>query len=491
MMRPHAARWTAGLAALLAAAATWALSPKDFSYHARIELQEAGALYRVTLSRDVYRGVDDPTAVDLRVYNGGGEIVPYSIESRRDAPPDAGAPLALRVFALPPAAGAGAGAAARAWQVRTDRDGAVLQVEVRGTAGATEAAGGSEYLLDASNAKEPLHALVVALTAGGDFATRARLEASEDLASWRTIASAVPFLRLSRDGELLERKRIEFAAQRARYYRLVLPGLPDGTRVESAAGETGTVAPEGARQWESVPPLPPDPASGSVAAASGRGEDRPRDVLFDSQAHFPVDRLRLDLPEPNTIAMVQVFARDFPQQPWRPVTQATIYRLNVNGGEVASAPLAIATDTSRFWMLRVDPRGGGLGAGEPRLLLGWRAQDLLFAARGEPPFEIAFGSPGARPGAIPIEQLLLDGKAMPVPTVVTSGTSQGPLPPAGRATLQAPVPAVVLRVQADGTSGWDTLEQAALWSLLVGGVAALGWMAWALYRRMKADGAGG
>ena len=62
--------------------------------------------------------------------------------------------------------------------------------------------------------------------------------------------------------------------------------------------------------------------------------------------------------------------------------------------------------SERFWLLRVDQRGGGLGTSTPTLYAGWVPQKIVFAARGNAPFQIAYGSPRASPAAYSVETLV-------------------------------------------------------------------------------------
>jgi len=47
-----------------------------------------------------------------------------------------------------------------------------------------------------------------------------------------------------------------------------------------------------------------------------------------------------------------------------------------------------------------------LGAGEPKLLLGWIPNEIVWVARGESPFTLTYGRRDAKPSAYPIESLV-------------------------------------------------------------------------------------
>ena len=51
-----------------------------------------------------------------------------------------------------------------------------------------------------------------------------------------------------------------------------------------------------------------------------------------------------------------------------------------------SPEIALTNVGERYWLLRVDPKGRGVGEGVPILQIGWPPQKLVFAARGGGPF---------------------------------------------------------------------------------------------------------
>ena len=125
----------------------------------------------------------------------------------------------------------------------------------------------------------------------------------------------------------------------------------------------------------------------------------PATYVFDLGGAFPVDRIALDLPELNSVAPAQVYSRAGPEgrgEPWaRP---SSIDWSKQDGDETTSPPLPVATLPARYWRFRVDPRSGGLGSKPPPLTALWMPQEIVFAARGDAPFALAYGSAQAQAG---------------------------------------------------------------------------------------------
>ena len=445
--------------------ATAAEKPADYAYGLKIEASGSEALYDVTLPPAVYQGVTRRDLGDVRVFNGAGEVVPHAWRPRRTEKADAGATVALTLFPLKGPAGANVGALAIS--VRRSANGAVsVDVKSGGAPAPVQIIAG--YLIDMSSQDRALRAVELDWKATEGFSGKLRIDASDDLASWRALVPGAPLLSLEVGGQRLQQKRVEVPQQKAKYLRLAW--VNEGAKTPlpeliAASGELAEKYIEAAREWS------------KFSAAKG---EKAGDYVFDVKGQFPMDRLRLELPEPNTIVQVEILARDKAEQPWRSVTRGVAYRLRQSGGEVASPDIAVGASSERWWMIRVDQRGGGLGSGVPALNAGWVPHQLVFAARGAPPFTLAYGNRGAQAGALPIESLIPgyrdDGgasvrsvKTGAKPTVnvqVTSAQPQKEL--GGEARLQEQI-------------DW---KRWSLWGVLGLGVLVLGAMAWRLVKQL-------
>ena len=138
-----------------------------------------------------------------------------------------------------------------------------------------------------------------------------------------------------------------------------------------------------------------------------------------------------------------------------------------DGTEIESPASHIRRRAARYWIARIDPDKGGLGATLPQLEVHWRAAELVFVARGEEPFSLAFGNREAKSALLPVASVM-----------------PGYEP---HAEMKLPAATVGTVTRATGTAGaWPAwLEDVpprklALWALLVGAVVVLGVMAWRL-----------
>ena len=455
------------LGLLLALAGAWLSSAPagagvrdEYAFSAPIDLWPGAPLQWVELPLAVYRDALDPELHDLRVLNGKGEVVPYVLQRPLAAIARAPTPQNLPMYAMhgdPVEASA-------ALSLRLNVYGDSTSLEVMRGDELQQDAPLVAFLVDARAVTDPIESLTLALSEAGDFSVTAVLEASDDFGNWRTVSSRVSLARLSRGGESFENLGIPLQPMRARFWRLsARPGetLPKFSSV-AVTPVAGSEAVE--RKLIQVAGRP-------IADATGEYE-------FDLGAQVPVDRLQLELPDVNTVARVQLFARRAPGDAWHPVARAAVYRLQpdgrqVEGDELRSAPVAIAAESSRYWRVVVDSRGGGVGAGVPGLRAGWLAHRVLFVARGVAPFELVFGNHEADDAQVALAELLPGG------TVSADGTLSQPF-----AHVRNPLLAGGLErlVPPPPPGNW---RLGILWTALCAGVLALAALAWRLARQMR------
>jgi hypothetical protein len=445
------------LVALAAPLAAGAEQPADFLFSAPIATESTASHYRITLPAQSYRGAVRRDLGDLRVFNAAGEPVPYAFV-QRDIPRP---PPTMQPVKLFPLYGYEAkGLDATSVRVERNARGTVVSVSVN------ERAGGKGrrllgYLLDPGEIKAAKEALLLGWDTPEGFTGQARVESSDDLKSWYPITTNAPILSLQHAGASLERSRVEIPGARGRYLRLSLTGVPERFVLKEIRVELRPEVAPPAREWLAL--------NGTAGKSSG-------EWLFDTGGHFPVDRVRLRLPQPNTVTQVQLLTRERMEDNWRPAASGIAYRLSASGADIVNPDIAVGAKSDRYWLVRVEQRGGGVGAGELGLDIGWLPQEVVFAARGAAPFTVGFGSEKHTPGALPLAAVLPrrpDGEPVDVSVAkvgAVSGVAEEP------ALLSEPLRYVQRLAARRDVKKWG------LWTALVAGVLLLGWMALRLLR---------
>jgi uncharacterized protein DUF3999 len=423
-------------------------NPGDFAARLPIEVPPGAALVRLTLPESAYAALAGPELADLRIFNGAGEALPVA---RLPAPRETSL-ISARVPLLPLPETAIPGVEARL-RISRAADGTLLRVEVdqpRAQAGAAPQppARPARYLADLKPFDRALTALVLEPADASPFEGSLSLETSDDLAHWQTLRTAERVLALSHGEQRVERLRIELPSVRARYLRLAWTSRPAPVALAGLTLEH-TANPEAPRQWVKLAAQPGDAPGGWRYVAPGL---------------FPVDRLRVEAAEPNSVARVEVGSRPASRDPWHFQGGFTTYRLNQDGGEITSPAFTLPPRRDPLWQLKLQPAGGAA----PTLALGWQPEALVFAARGAPPFTLAVGQPRLPAAFLPVESL--------VPAYATDRA-----PPLAEGRVLPPAPGSTAPPRRDAPA-WQDGRSLGLWAVLVLGVAVLGWMAVRLLR---------
>jgi hypothetical protein len=190
---------------------------------------------------------------------------------------------------------------------------------------------------------------------------------------------------------------------------------------------------------------------------------------------MPVDRIRVLLPERNSLTKGVFSSRSTLSDPWVVRQEGLLYRIATRDGELVSPELSVPASGDRYWRLKVGEAGGGVGAAAVSVEVAWIPHRIHFFPRGEAPFILAFGSGRADTRSVRGADLLAGlpaSDAMKVGIVRAEAGDAVPL--AGEAALKKEISPV-------------TRKKLLLWGMLIAGVGVLAWMALHLIRQMKRE----
>lgn len=442
-------------------AANAPLKPADFAFGMPIKVNGSDGIYRLTLPAAVYQIIQHNDLRDLRVFNADGEVVPHVVTRASGSVSVSENPIELPRF--PVSAPGDAKLGDVDLQVRRSADGTVVNVKSRDTNPIKPKLIG--YVLDASKVAPAIKALELDWEdAATNYVGAVTLEASDDLKTWQVLVRDAPLAHMAFAGNRLEQRRIEFSSATVIYLRLSWPNpqagegaLPPIKRVTAILADRVS---DTARVWSDVSAKP--------------SAEKPGEYEFDVGGRLPVDRLRIDLPQVNTLAQAELLARDQTATPWQPVKSLTAYRVAQNGRVLNTPEVSLERHPNRYWLLRVAQTGGGLGQGTPVLHVGWLPDQLLFVARGRAPFQLAYGARGVASGEVPITTLL-DKNANNGAIDARPAVLGEPIALAGAASLGPVVESFP----------WKKIL---LWGMLGLGVVLLGFMAYRLMGQLQQPG---
>jgi len=463
------------LAVLLAtpALAGNALHPENFAYRSTITPGKDAPFQQLVLPLAVYQGSQRPDLADLRVFNGHGEVLPYALQrstvqseaqlSEKPAP----------FFPLQTAPKTPTGTGDISVSVHQGRDGTLVAVR-QSTA---EAATGNVLrgvVIDASQLQNIRSLRLLVGPSKLSFHPYA-IESSDDLQNWHVLKADAQLVHLEHGGQRVDSNTAEWQGRTGKYLRLLWADPQSAPAIQSVLlGSVETRIDQPQRIWS-------DPLPGTAV--------QPDVYEYALPGQMPLEKLRVNLPQVNSLAPLDIqhevvissrrHHRLQSENSWGNLAHSVVYRLQSPLGEVKSADISLSGNVENRLRLALDGRSGGIGAAPPSLQVGFVPQVLVFLARGEGPYVLAWGASDVDRGELPVATLLpgYDGRgALPAATA-----SLAPLNvPAKLPSAAAPVPAAPV-----ASSKW------LLWSVLLVGLLVLAGMARTLTRQLKQGNSGG
>ena len=407
------------------------LTADDFA--GAIELTgNAGSLLSLTIPETVYRGLMRPNVEDIRVFDADGNPAPFLIRPVRGTVeqfPDREVPIL-------------------AWNENTRRFSAPgVEINASGVAvtisGERGETGDNVYLADLSALEIPPSKLILDFEKNLHFNAILTIRSSDDLVQWKDYGKLQTAAFFDSPGA----NRNEFDIPRGRYLLLHFGGrIP--------AIESGSVRFDPAET----------PILGETHFTGTRSDDGKK-VLYNTGGCFPVANIKFILSKPDSIKVVVRESRELPPDDkswlWSKVGETVIFRIETPGKEPS---LNVSFDTAGFsgpyW--EIETQGEQVFTEVPVLSVIWETQELVFLARGQGPWILAYGNENSGPVSF-----MSAGEEEVFPAVITNT-------------------AYKLREKtADSGPRW---KQIVLWVVLVLAAAALSAMAFYIIKSAKSEG---
>jgi hypothetical protein len=462
-----------------------------FRHHAPITIEQPAAFVRLPLPVAAYAASRQAGLADLRVVDSRGERVPFAMLAPRAAQTQESESVRpADLYRLPaPRPGEREPASPLELQIVGDRitvkrlDRAVAVAGgSRSTPGGMDSSRPPGWLFDLGERKRdepPPTLLRLGWASPAEFVAAYNLEVSDDLRQWRR-AGGGQLLELQSPSGRLAQRDVKLPADGApRFLRLRwadaanAPALAGAEQVRPRHKSVVLDAPTAL----TLNPVPePQAPAGNERASSA--DPTPPALVYDLGAVLPVVEIDLQLAAAHRVAAVRVQGRSRADEPWRDLTQAVFYRIERGDTVDRPPPLALAAQV-RWLRLVADPRSGALPPATP-LAVQAQLASLVFAPQGTAPYRLLAGSADAAPGALPLATL--------VPALDAERARFG------RAALGAFSEDEALAREEAWRRRVQSLRPAALWAVLLAGVAGLGLMVWRLARgeqREAGSGPGG
>jgi len=428
--------------------------PEDFAFGYRIETPTSGAIYELALPEAVYAKVVHADLGDIAVFNAAGETVPHAFRRAIQADPVTPEPVKLRLF--PVHENEARLSQQLSLRLKADFRTALIELESTPETGAEAIVA---YIIDVSELKQAPSQLAVNWDSTSDsFITRVSIASSNDLNHWQPRVDGAALAALHYAGNRLLQNRIDLPAHQDKYLRISWPAGRDGASITSMQAIFPEQSGDQSQLWNRY---------------SGKRVDSEGHTAFEYEvpAHLPIEAINLYLEQKNSLLQGAVYSRQSPQHSWRLRHSGLFYRLEFPQAELINPAITVTATTDRYWRIEYHSERSSLGTAVPALQLGWKSHQLVFLARGEVPFTLAYGSARVTTKQAPVNHLLDNLKqAMETLPIEQAGLGQTVSP--GSIEVLSPAPPSL---------PWRTWS---LWASLVIGVFVLASLAWRLHRQM-------
>jgi hypothetical protein len=414
---------------------------KDFA--GTIEITgNSGSLLSFEIPEAVYRGLERSDMADMRIYDSRGNPAPFLVRGPKGTvtvPAEKNVPIL-------------------AWNEKAGQftsSSPDLEINVSGTAitinpsagtkPRADSSGGARglYLVDLSGFPEnPAPSKLVLDFEGNEFFNaRVSIRKSDDLSRWEDYGKTQTAAFYDNPGT----DRNEFDIPRTRYLLLEFSGkIPP---VNSARVRFDPME---------IAAAPRETFFSGTKSADGKT------VRYHTEGRFPVKKIRFDLSRPDSIRVV-VKSRNSGEDDWVFMGETTVYRIETPGEAPSMNEPVDVRGGGPYWEIEIP--GEQVFTEVPRMALLWEAREIVFLARGDGPWILAYGGAAYGP---PESSLSVQDKAEIFPAAL------------GRACYTKP--------ETDGEAGTGRWEQAALWGVLVLAAAILSVLAVTIIKTTKNGG---
>lgn len=435
----------------------------DFAAGYYLEVDRKGAVYSLELPEDVYRTVKSADLVDVRVFNGAGEVVAHEFRTVKTDPATLRDKGTIPFFPLFQES-ASSDPAGFSLQVFRDTAGAIVNIQSDPGVDTLDRKI-TGYLLDLGDLKQAASELEFHWQKDIDSSVfTVNIEQSSDLVRWTPLVYRATLADLQFGGQQVVRRTVDLPRQPLKYLKLTWQESRWPLRLTEVTSFSRIIEARRKHRWVSL-------YNGAVWEKNGQLM-----VDFETNHRLPTSSVQIRFPETNSIARLSIQSRPFADTGWRTRCEQVFHDLSFEGAAIKNEPCEFPPTADPLWRLMVKQDGAGLRSGNRKLTLqlGWQPSELLFIGRGSPPYLLAFGSGKlAQQDKYQGGEMLLQAIQMESPTQVIGLAKLGKrVSLGGDLALQSPAK----------PPPW---KKWLLWAVLVLGVGLLAVMACSLRKEMK------
>ncbi|OMH38000.1 DUF3999 domain-containing protein [Motiliproteus sp. MSK22-1] len=357
--------------------------PEDFAWGMKLNTSSTSAFYQLSIPQTVYQGVTRHDLGDLRVFNGQGQMVPYELKLTPLQQLKESSRQTVQLFPLYGSQTTSIKAISLNLSQRINNG-------YMGITASEQVPKQNEilygYLIQLWDSTPHPRAASLQLDwqeSSQGRVHRLKVELSNDLENWTVLNDDAVVTDLHFNGNRLLQNSISLADTSSRYLRLSPVKGSEIIQLRSAWMTPIDQNEKGKRQQLSIQ---------EVVQNAGAKDKSTDELLFELPGPFPAAELEVLPSEQNTFVKARLYSRFDHKSPWQYRSSGMIYNLTADGAVLRRTKLHLNQETDRYWKLVTQSSTGGFGSSPPKLVWHWSPHQLLYSARGDGPFVLAYGS---------------------------------------------------------------------------------------------------
>ncbi len=364
----------------------------------KLDVKDSKPFYQTNIPLEIYKQTHNSDLNDLTITNATGEQVPYALVPYRELHLGATKNVESKIVPFFPIK---ISAMSNPNELRIQLEKNVGKTTVDISSSEASASPNNAFLIDLGAKHAPLHELAVDWQGGENTLNNIEVLSSDDLKEW-TFAGSATLLNTDQNvtsNHVISQHNIQLDNNwnQARYLQ-IRPSQPNDkgkiTLTEARANYTTL-------QTVALKPLWQETSNIGRENVDKTGLVN---IDFESFGHFPTDRIIAKLPQINTRTDATIWVRNATNEPWQRIANVALN--SIAGANLDPDEHVIEPVDARFWRLQFDQSGGGIGADNPSLSLGWLQPTIVWNARGQAPFTLAVGENPSIVNTIPIATMI-------------------------------------------------------------------------------------
>ena len=363
----------------------------------KLDVKDSKPFYQTGVPLEIYKQTHSSNLQDLTITNAAGEQVPYALIPYEELHSDTTKRKETISLQFSPVK---ISALQNPVNLRLELEKSAVATTINVTANDVKPSASTVFLIDLGTKYPPINELLIDWQDGENTLHHMQVLSSVDLKSWADAGDATLLNTTSASSITQHAIKLDNnwnSLNNARYLQIRPADVNDTgtitiTKIQARYDTIQTA--EATALWQAP----------RFIAREGDDKTGLINIDFESFGHYPVSRLKVWLPQANTITNSTIFVRNATNQPWKQVAYRALRR-HAESEPFSSISNLPAVD-ARYWRLQFNQAQGGIGTESPALYLGWLAPTIVWSARGQAPFTLAVGESPSIVNTIPISTMI-------------------------------------------------------------------------------------